>query len=389
MNKVVFCQPSTDLVRPDNPCLDYYRKVYPMNEGYHMGRYFMEVPTWIAIISGMLPDEHYEKELHVIQDVQHTIKYLKYMNENTIVMFSVLDVNKHIIQEIIKSIPQVKVCGGYVHPDEVSDWCIWIEHTYQLADYLPHVQVNAPPNYDLFKGWMKSIPRISLSEGCLHNCAFCSIPKELNECTFDQVYDQAMSFKGLEFELVYVNDKTYGQACNWSWLASIYDMIKEYNPTFQGFIVQTTVPMALKHVDTWVKYHHVKYVEVGVEAVDEEYLKSMRKPYNLEQLRLLTLKLRHEHVKVGFIPNIIFGLPDARYENTLAWLWLNADLISFINPYVLCQYEDSKGSMVIGGGENDTNENVLEKSWLSQDEIECTEQAMKHAFSLTKGGECE
>ena len=81
MKKVVFCQPSTDLVRPDNPCLDYYREVYPMNEGYHMGRYFMEVPTWIAVVSGMLPDEHYEKELHIIQHVPHTIQYLRYMSE--------------------------------------------------------------------------------------------------------------------------------------------------------------------------------------------------------------------------------------------------------------------------------------------------------------------
>ncbi len=386
MKKVVFCQPSTDLVRPDNPCLDYYREVYPMNEGYNMGRYFMEVPTWIAVVSGMLPDEHYEKELHIIQHVPHTIQYLRYMSEDTIVMFSVLDVNKHIIQEVIKSIPQVTVCGGYVQPDEV-DCVLWCNHVNDLATYFLNVQVNAPPNYDLFKGWMKSTPRISLSEGCLHNCAFCTIERELTEYTYDQVYDQAMSFQGLEFELVYVNDKTYGQASNRKWLISIYETIKEYNPAFQGFIVQTTVPMALKHVDEWVKSHHIKYVEVGVEAVDAEYLKSMRKPHNLKQLRLLTLKLRHEHVKVGFIPNIIFGLPDARYESTLAWLWLNSDLISFINPAILSQYDDSKGSMVAGGGVNDTDENTLDKSWLSQDEIDRTKLAMTQAFYMTKGGE--
>lgn len=383
MNKVVFCQVDTNLISPDNPCLDYYRKVYPKHEGYAMGRYFMEVPTWIARIAGMLPDEHYEKELHIVQHVPHTIQYLKYMPIDTIVMFSVLDVNKHIIQEVLRDLPPhlVRVCGGYVHPDYVSDWCLWLHRVESLADFLPHVQVDAPPDYSLFK-WMDTIPRLTLSTGCLYNCAFCTIEREVQEVDYDQAYDQAKSFNGLNFELVYLNDKTFGQASNWKWLASLGDVISEYNPKFKGFIVQTTVPLAHKYLEEWVKIG-VKYIEVGVEAVDQEYLKAMRKPYNLKQLRELVLKLRHGQVKAGFIPNIIFGLPDARYESTLAWLWLNSDVISFINPFILSQYESSKGNMVEGGGEFDTDENALEKSWLSPEEIERTEKAMRHAFYLT------
>jgi len=383
VNKVVFCQASTDLIRPDNPCLDYYRQMYPKNDGYHMGEHFMEVPTWIAVISGMLPDEHYEKSLHVITDVQETIKYFHEQDEMTIVMFSVLEVNKRIVQEVIKDIPQAVMCGGYVHPDEVSDYAIWCDEVTDLIKYLPHVQVDAPPNYNLFKGWMKSIPRITLSEGCLHNCAFCTISRELHEYTYDQVYAQAMSFQGLEFELVYVNDKTYGQANNNLWLNSLFSVIREYNPAFQGFIVQTTVPMASMMLEAWIDMEVIRYIEVGVEVVDTEYLKRMRKPYNLKQLNKLMNKIRQ--YDIGFIPNIIFGLPDHDYKSTLYWLWWNADQISFINPYVLCQYEESKGQMFEGGGVNDTNENVVDKSWLSAEDINRTDYAMKQAFYMTGG----
>ncbi len=71
--QVVFCQASTHLIQPDNPALDYYRSVYAKTDGYHMGEHFMEVPTWVAVIAGMLPDEHYEKQLHIIESVEQSI----------------------------------------------------------------------------------------------------------------------------------------------------------------------------------------------------------------------------------------------------------------------------------------------------------------------------
>jgi len=36
---------------------------------------------------------------------------------------------------------------------------------------------------------------------------------------------------------------------------------------------------------------------------------------------------------------------------------------------------------------NDTNENVVDKSWFSSEDVERTEAAMKQAFFITKGGE--
>jgi tRNA A37 methylthiotransferase MiaB len=377
------------LIQPDNPALDYYRSVYAKTDGYHMGEHFMEVPTWIAVISGMLPDEHYEKQLHIIENVQQSIDWLNCQDEKAIVLFSVLDSNKHIVKRVLGGMrsSQVKVCGGYVNPKHVINRSIWLDDVKELKEYLPHVDVNAPPDYALFSG-MKSNPRLSLSDGCLYNCSFCTIGRKVVERTYENAYAQALSFQGMEFELVYLNDKTFGQAKNWKWIASLYDVIQEYNPEFKGFIVQTVVPMALKHIDEWIKMG-VKYVECGVEAVDKQYLKDMRKPYNLKQLDDLTAKLQKNLTtlkqSVGFIPNVIFGLPGVRYKDTLEWLGKNVGVIEFINPYVLCQYDNSHGDMVEGGGAHDKNEQTVVKSWLSEADIEDTKWAMEQALRMTGG----
>lgn len=380
--EVIFCQVSTKLIQPDNPCLEYYRKVYPQHEGYHIAsEHFMEIPTWIAVIAGKLGTT-YDRRLHVIENIQASIEWLCAQDESAVVLFSVLDVNKRFVNEIAEAIPQKVIAGGYVHPGTISDKIHWFDSVDDMLETFPGRQPWASPDYSLFEG-MKTIPRISLSDGCLYNCSFCTIDRELTEYTYEQVASQAMSYKGLDFELVYVNDKTFGQAKNWKWIATLYDVIHEYNPEFKGFIVQTTVPMANRYAQVWADDYLVKYIEVGVEVVDNEYLRRMHKPYSVKQLKALMDTL--DQVDVGFIPNIIFGLPDDDYRKTLHWLWWEQDRVSFINPYVLCQYDSSKDKLVEGGGEHDTDENTLVKSWLSLEDVKRTEFAMRYAFYLTGG----
>jgi hypothetical protein len=180
---------------------------------------------------------------------------------------------------------------------------------------------------------------------------------------------QVQSFEPLEYKLVYVDDKTFGQADNWEWIEEIGDAIYERNPEFLGFIVQTTVPMAQQYLEQWYDYG-VRYVEVGVEIPDDPYLREMNKPYRMAQLNGLTEQVR-EFGKMGFIPNLIFGAPNTPYRSMAAWVARNTDIISFVNPYVLSQYHDSKGEMVIAQDKSDSDETSLSRSWLSDEsEIE-------------------
>jgi hypothetical protein len=129
----------------------------------------------------------------------------------------------------------------------------------------------------------------------------------------------------------------------------------------------------------------IAYIEVGVEHVDAQYLKRMRKPYTLKQLEKLAEALRkynkYSGHELGFIPNIMFSLPDADYTSTVEWVNEHREIISFINPFILCAYHNAHGAMVEGERDDDSNENVFEKSWLTPEEAE----ASRGAFTVITG----
>jgi len=94
---------------------------------------------------------------------------------------------------------------------------------------------------------------------------------------------------------------------------------------------------------------------------------------------------RGTDVEVGFIPNIMFALPDADYTSTIEWVERNVDIITFVNPFILCQYESSKGSLVEEAeGAHDRDENAMVKSWLTDDEVYTSGLAMSTIMNLTR-----
>jgi len=390
---VVFMQVSHLLTAPHNPALEYYKKVYTKCEGYHMPEHFMEIPTWVANISGRLLDRDYDKSLHVVVDVEETVEWAKFLPDGAIIMMSVMDVNSTVVHALLQSIQRKFVLGGYVDPDQFEQYhhAVWLSTVNDLHHVFAWVEHDGPPDYGLFDQ-MKSIPRLTLSEGCLYNCAFCTIERKVVERSWVDVCGQMDAMRQLNFELVYLDDKTFGQADNAKWLKPISNLIKSFNPEFRGFIVQTTVGMMLKHLDTWVYEYDVAYVEVGVEHVDAAYLSKMRKPYGTAGLETLSGKIRGfnqqwEGVggpKVGFIPNIMFALPDADYGSTIKWVERNQDIITFVNPFILCQYAESKGDMVEEAeGKYDQDENSMVKSWLTDGEVYESGVAMSTIFNLT------
>jgi len=278
----VFLQVSHRVTAPVNPTLEYYTKVYDKLEGFEIASPdFMELPTWIAIASGMLGD-NYTQVLHVVTDVEDTIEYLNTLPWDTTILASVMDVNVSVLQHIVEEAePKYWVVGGYVDFKRY----IWLSSTIVLDSIysLGHVldaDVTAEPDYSIF-GKMRTIPRLHLSDGCLHNCAFCTIDREVVEYTEHAVRAQVASFATMNFSLVYISDKTFGQAKNVDLLADVAEWIWEFNPDFIGFIVQTTVQEAKRGAKHWIEDLNVMYIEVGVEHVDDDYLKRMRKPYNL------------------------------------------------------------------------------------------------------------
>ncbi len=387
-NVVAFLQVSHKLTAPHNPALEYYRKVYERASGYHMPKHFMEIPTWISVISGMLTDKDYDKNLHNVVDVNETVEWANSLPEGTVFMMSVMEVNRTIVHELLQRISRKFVLGGYVEPEQFEQYhkVVWLSSVRDLHHVFSWVDYDAAPDYTLFNH-MSVIPRLTLSEGCLYDCAFCTVKRKVTERSWTDVRGQLDAMYQLNFELVYLDDKTFGQADNWQLLKPISKMIKEFNPQFRGFIVQTTVPMMDKYLTLWVCEYDVAYVEVGVEHVDEGYLRKMRKPYSVGQLENLCVNVREFNnlgIEVGFIPNIMFALPDADYGSTVKWVERNKDIIDFVNPFILCQYGSSKGKLVEEAeGVYDQDENAMVKSWLTDDEVYEAGVAMSQIFNLT------
>ncbi len=385
VSTVVFVQVSHKLTAPKNNALEYYQQVYKRHPGYAMPEHWMEVPTWIPVVSGKLPG--YVKAIHVVEDVLVSAVTIRaFQHESAVFMASVMDVNAEVIRRLVHMSQGKKwVLSGYVDPAPFKKYknVTWVNSVDELGEVFDYWTPLGKPDYSLFRS-EKTVPRITLSEGCKYECNFCTISRVLVERSEADVLGQVEALRGMWFDLVYVDDKTFGQANNWPLLKVLGPYIKSYNPYFKGFVVQTTVPMALKHAEEWANSYHVRYIEVGVEHVDDEYLQRMKKPYRINQLSALMHHL--EDVNVGFIPNIMFMLPDAKYTSTLAWLKRWRHLISFINPFILCQYGTSKGALVDDAtGAHDQDENSLVKSWLNPAQQAYATEVFEEALAITGG----
>jgi hypothetical protein len=381
MNDILFIQPSTWFVTPENDLLEYYTKVYSAlsDEGFHIpSRHYMEIPLWVAVLAGKL--SNHNLNFMVAVDMATVLAKVRMWRDNDLspsnkyILMSALDVNKHIIYRLAKLFKDIVfLVGGYVDPTYFSplENVLWMDSIAEVGQVMS-IDLDAPPDYSFFEG-QKTIPRLTLSTGCLHRCKFCTVEQTLEILDAENISKQVESFMGLEFSLVYLNDKTFGQAKNWRLLRAAWSAIKDYNPYFQGFVVQTTVPMARKYAKTWYEDYHVKAIEVGIEIPDDEFLTNMNKPYRLKQL--LELEIPEGLL---FIPNLIFGYPQDDYVATEKWYYSNQKDIAFVNPYVLSLYNNAKGGEFIesDGLDEDSNENVVERSWLSPIERKLTKAVM-------------
>ena len=359
--KIAFCQISNTLINPEPE--DEYTKFIYSQPGFKKPADFWEIPLWVAKMSYSIP----EGELYVVKSVAQAVKDL---SKYDAVCFSVLEVNRKLVLTIVADLPcHIKVVlGGYVKNNfkSLERFNIHWFDTLQAGVEFLGFKYQEGVSYKLFKG-IGTIPRLSLSDGCLYRCKFCCVEKTLKEYTLEATTQNIDAMRDLDFELVYINDKTYGQATNHRWVKGFFYYIKSFNPNFKGFIIQTTAVNFLKLDSDLMPF--IAYVELGVESFNNNILKAMNKPHREKQVKDACWKifdLQTQGLNIQLIPNILVSLPGetkATYQKTLDFLKNVSKIVSHANIYSLALYPGAALETELVHTEQDKNENSVNKSW--------------------------
>jgi hypothetical protein len=357
---------------------EYFDKLYNNRDGYDRGQDFWEIPRWVGVGAATFP----KSDFYVIRDIQDAIEFFK-DNEYKAVMFSAMDVNKNVIKEVADNYDGEIHIGGYIDQEffKDNDNITWHESfdaaAKVLGDATPKKQ-RKNVDFRHFKD-TKVIPRLCMSQGCRHGCAFCIVPKEVVPETQKKIDEQVAGFDDLGYKLIYLDDKTFGQAKNFEYLTKLNKKIRKKNPDFQGFIIQTTATQMTKFTDKFLAESGIKYVELGVETYNDDILNTLHKPHRVKHIDAAVEKLRANNIT--FIPNIMVGLSGKRddgsiwsetqksYKKTLKFLNQNKDIISHINVYNLSLYEGSELNGQLEAQEIDSDENIVARSYHENPEI--------------------
>lgn len=380
--KILFVQFSDELLTPESYMRDYYRAAYSQMPGYHFPQHFMEIPFWIPRISGML-DSRYEQEVLVATSLEDTVQQINSGSYGH-ALFSVMAANLEQVLHVAKNTSVNLILGGYTNPNDFRRFAHanYVDMT-DLPNFL-NVNLEAVPNYELFRG-LSCIPRITLSQGCLFQCTFCTVPTELTTVSEKYIGSQAASFEPLDFQLIFVDDKSFGQAGNYKSVERVAEIVRSYNPVFNGFIVQTPPSLAVQpgFLDELERLK-VKYLETGVETVNNKLLEGLQRPYRIHHLEKLCNEIRTRG-NIKIIPNLIMGIPRDDYQATIEWVARNRDIIPVVNVnYFSVHHGAERGvSLVAYRKPEDADQNSPNKSWLSTTEKDRMMDAVRQIYSLT------
>lgn len=393
-DRTLMVQFSSDLLQPpaekgSDVATDYYNQLYAKRKGYARPDDFWEIPQWQAELAHNVPNT----DQYTIRDPKEAAEFFKRAGYKNIA-FSALDVNKPFIKKLADEYPGKIVVGGYGdlgkdfagHPN--------VEIQPSMKDF---VEKEMGPgsykqgyDYRHFSG-TPTVPRLQLSDGCTQKCAFCTVPKKITESSRDTIIQQADAIaKDLPSNLIYINDKTYGQAENHTMLPELFERIKKKNPNFEGFVIQTTAAQMKKFSPEFLKKAGIKYVELGIETYNDPILKELKKPATEALIDAAAEKLRAAGIPM--IPNIIVGFPgetEQTYSHTLDWLKKNEDIISHTNIYNVAAYEGTElagklqaAGKLPGGAGGDVSENAIKKSWMEDPDSHIDFHGRVHDFAL-------
>lgn len=367
--RVVMTQFSDLLLTPVDAMREYYRTSYARMNGYEYPTHFMEIPYWIPIMCSMLPADRFERELRVVDDMDAAISELNAADRRTTYFFSVLDANLPYVRRLADTGAQM-ILGGYTDPADFADLdnVTYLTAPEELLRVLPGARPRTTMDYSLFEG-LGCIPRYSLSSGCSFKCAFCTVPAELTLVDSSELEAEARALGGLDFRLVFLDDKSFGDAKNWREIERVGGWLREVNPNFDGFIIQTPPSLARKPgFLEQCRELGVKYVEFGVETVNDQLLKTLRKPFRSRHLYEACDLARELGLYV--IPNFIVGIPDDDYKASLAWLEENVDIVPVVNVnWLALHYGNVRGDLGLPtNGVHDRDQNSSRKSWLTPED---------------------
>ena len=368
-DRVLLVQFSTNLINPIEKSVGldriYYDKLYSgVRSGFSHPADFWEIPEWIAVASNSLPNS----DVYVIRNVDEAVKFFNEAKYGKIA-FSVLNVNADMISAIAEKYKGDISVGGYVDLRKQFGRFDNVK-TYDKIDQFVRDQgmkFNPGTNYRHF---LESdvVPRLMLSSGCLSKCSFCDISPhgKVVVTSPGNVRRQVESIKELKPKLVYISDKTFGQASNYNVLQEISTELKANDPSFEGFVIQTTATQFNRLTDDFIKNSGIKYVELGVETFNDDLLRNYRKPHSTDDILRAFQKARDLNTLV--VPNVMIGLQGETvntYNNTLNFLNANRDIISHVNAYNLAVYAGTDLAEAIGPLQpGDMNENIIQKSWI-------------------------
>lgn len=346
---------------------EYYDKLYEVREGYDRPKDFWEIPMWQSNIKATVPNA----DSYTVRDMEEAKKFLENSNYKQY-LFSVLDVNKNNVKELASTGKNIGI-GGYTDMsffDGMPNVKIY-EDVKGLANDMG-LEYKAGSDYNMFKG-TKTIPRLQMSTGCKHHCAFCCIPNTVIDKPREYIADQVKSMRDLDAKLIYIDDKTFGQAGSYKFLRDMYQYVKQHNLDFEGFIIQTTASMMRKLTAEFLVEAGVKYIELGIESYNDAILRKYKKPATEKIIDEAVEKIRNAGIR--FIPNLIIGFPEETvdtYKHTIEFLKKNEDIISHFNVYNLAVYKGTDLQEMLDAKYDDfddSNENNIDKSWYKGTDI--------------------
>lgn len=372
-NRVLLVQLSSKFMQTEGAgspeASGYYDNLYAKREGYTRAPDFWEVPKWQAVATHALGDR---ADTYVVRNMAEAKKFLKESGYGN-VAFSVLDANRANVLELAKEASGRVNLGGYTKGLAADAKGLPNAKAFEsMKDFVEDlgIEYKSGEDYRNFRG-TSVIPRLSLSEGCRHSCTFCSVERKVKTIPSEQVDAQVDSFKDLNANLVYLNDKTFGQAENYKQLPELAERLRKDNPNFGGFVVQTTAAQMKSLTPEYLRESGIKFVEIGVESYNDAILKNSRKPASEKLIDEAIDKLRAE--KIAVIPNIVIGLPGETaetYARTMDFLRRNRDAFSHVNAYNLAVYEGTELSKSLKVKTTaDRDENVGNKSFHSDPKL--------------------
>lgn len=383
---VLFIQFSDKLLTKDRRFRNYYEAAYQKVQGYHLPEHFMEIPYWIPVISGVLPED-LERNLLIVENIASAIKTINLKFRDHVIFISVLDANEEFVRRLIVNTENLFILGGYTKKEwyENNDRCIYLSRISELPDIFPLSNPDRPPEYSLFDG-LECLPRLTLSTGCAFQCRFCTdIPLTVREIPEEAISSSVSAMRKLKFRYIYLDDKSFGQAKNVDSLSWIGREVRSYNAEFDGFVVQSPPSLALKG-DNMARWRElgVRIIESGIELVDDNFLRAMNKAYREAHLPGFAAKVR----KNGFllVPNIIIGFPGSDYTKTIAFVQDNLDIIPWVNiNYFSVHNNNVRGALALTARNNlDGDQNIAGKSWSTEKSIADGEAAIEKLYELTR-----